>query len=66
MNEGATAEAKSHLERFVTLAPNSPEAATAREVLKRLVSSEATRTRRNPQTCSTSICARWSLPLKSM
>jgi Tfp pilus assembly protein PilF len=36
VNEGATAEARSHLERFLTLAPNSPEAATAREMLKQL------------------------------
>lgn len=36
VGEGATAEAKTHLERFLALAPNAPEAATAREVLKRL------------------------------
>ena len=36
VNEGATGEAKSHLERFLALAPNSPEAATAREMLKQL------------------------------
>jgi len=36
VNEGATAEARSHLERFLTLAPNSPEAGTAREILKQL------------------------------
>jgi tetratricopeptide (TPR) repeat protein len=36
VNEGATAEARSHLERFLTLAPNSPEAQTAREILKQL------------------------------
>jgi Tfp pilus assembly protein PilF len=36
VNEGATGEARSHLERFLTLAPNSPEAETARELLKQL------------------------------
>jgi Tfp pilus assembly protein PilF len=36
VNEAATAEAKSHLERFLALAPNSAEAATAREMLKQL------------------------------
>jgi tetratricopeptide (TPR) repeat protein len=36
VNEGATADAKSHLERFVALAPNTPEAQTAREILKQL------------------------------
>ncbi len=36
VNEGATADAKKHLEQFLTLAPNSKEAATAREILKQL------------------------------
>lgn len=36
VNEGATREARTHLERFVELAPNSSEAATAREILKQL------------------------------
>ena len=36
VNEGAIEEARSHLERFLTLAPNSPEAETAREMLKQL------------------------------
>jgi len=36
VNEGATEEARSHLERFLALAPNSPEAETAREMLKQL------------------------------
>jgi len=36
VNEGATEEARSHLERVIALAPNSAEAATAREILKRL------------------------------
>ncbi|MCX6027654.1 MAG: tetratricopeptide repeat protein, partial [Chloroflexi bacterium] len=36
VNEGATKEAISHLERFLTLAPNSPEAENAREMLKQL------------------------------
>jgi len=36
VNEGATAEAISHLERFIALAPNSAEAATARDMLKAL------------------------------
>jgi Tfp pilus assembly protein PilF len=36
VNEGDTQEAKSHLERFLTLAPNSPEANTAREMLKQI------------------------------
>lgn len=36
VNEGATANARKHLERFITLAPNSQEAATAREMLKQL------------------------------
>jgi Tfp pilus assembly protein PilF len=36
VNEGATADARNHLERFLTLAPNSPEAGTARELLKQL------------------------------
>lgn len=34
--EGATADARRHLERFVALAPNAAEAATAREILKQL------------------------------
>lgn len=34
--EGAAADARQHLERFVALAPNSTEAATAREVLKQI------------------------------
>ncbi|MCX6550882.1 MAG: tetratricopeptide repeat protein [Acidobacteria bacterium] len=37
VNEGDTAEAKSHLEKFIALSPNSAEAATAREMLKQLV-----------------------------
>ncbi|MCX6538271.1 MAG: tetratricopeptide repeat protein [Acidobacteria bacterium] len=37
VNEGATEEARSHLERFIALAPNSPEAKTAREMLKQLI-----------------------------
>jgi Tfp pilus assembly protein PilF len=36
VSEGANADAKRHLERFVQLAPNSTEAATAREVLKQI------------------------------
>lgn len=36
VKEGANAAAKTHLERFLALAPNSPDAATAREVLKQL------------------------------
>ena len=36
VNEGATADAKKHLEQFLTLAPNSKEAATAREILKQI------------------------------
>ena len=36
VNEGATKEAMSHLERFLALAPNSPEAENAREMLKQL------------------------------
>ena len=36
VNEGDAGEARSHLERFLTLAPNSPEAKTAREMLKQL------------------------------
>ena len=34
MREGANAEAKSHLERFLALAPNDPDAGTARDALK--------------------------------
>ncbi|MCX6544838.1 MAG: tetratricopeptide repeat protein [Acidobacteria bacterium] len=37
VNEGDTAEARSHLERVVALAPNSAEAKTAREMLKQLI-----------------------------
>ena len=33
VNDGATEEAKAHLERFLALAPDSPEAATARDLL---------------------------------
>jgi hypothetical protein len=33
VNDGATEEAKQHLERFLELAPDSPEAATARDLL---------------------------------
>ncbi len=33
VNDGATEEAKVHLERFLALAPDSPEAATARDLL---------------------------------
>jgi tetratricopeptide (TPR) repeat protein len=36
VNEGNTADAVSHLEKFVALAPNSKEAETAREMLKAL------------------------------
>lgn len=36
VNEGANAEARSHLERFLTLTPKGPEADTAREMLKQL------------------------------
>ena len=36
VNEGSTEEARTHLDRFLTLAPNSLEAETAREMLKRL------------------------------
>jgi Tfp pilus assembly protein PilF len=36
VNEGATAEAVPHLERFIELAPKSAEAATARDMLKAL------------------------------
>lgn len=36
VNEGATAEARRHLEQFLALSPNSPEAATARGVLEQL------------------------------
>ena len=34
MREGAKAEAKSHLERFVALVPNDPNVATAKDALK--------------------------------
>ena len=36
MREGAKQEAKSHLERFLELAPNDPDAATARDALRYL------------------------------
>ncbi len=36
VNEGNTAEAKSHLEKFIALTPNAAEAANAREILKQL------------------------------
>jgi Tfp pilus assembly protein PilF len=36
INEGATAEAKSHLERFLELTPSGQEAVTARDMLKQL------------------------------
>lgn len=36
VNEGDTAEARSHLESFLTLSPTSAEAVTAREMLKQL------------------------------
>lgn len=36
MREGAKAEAKSHLERFLALAPGDPDAATARDALSYL------------------------------
>jgi len=36
VGQGASAEAKSHLERFLQLAPNDPEANSAREMLKYL------------------------------
>ena len=36
VNEGDNGEARSHLERFLVLAPNSPEANTAREMLKQI------------------------------
>jgi cytochrome c-type biogenesis protein CcmH/NrfG len=34
MREGAKAEARSHLERFLELTPSDPDAATARDALK--------------------------------
>ena len=34
--EGNNAEAKSHLEKVVALAPNTPEAASARDMIKQL------------------------------
>lgn len=34
--EGAVSDARKHLERFIALAPNSPEAATARDIVKQL------------------------------
>jgi tetratricopeptide (TPR) repeat protein len=45
VSEGANAEAKTHLERFLELAPNNPEAPTAREMLKQLskIKNDATR-----------------------
>ena len=49
VNEGATEEARSHLERFLTLAPNNREAETAREVLNRLTKPEATLRRQVPE-----------------
>ena len=36
VNEGNTAEAKTHLEKFIALSPNTPEAGTAREMLKQI------------------------------
>ena len=36
VSQGATADAKSHIERFLQLAPNDPEANSAREMLKYL------------------------------
>jgi Tfp pilus assembly protein PilF len=36
VNEGNSAEAKTHLEKFIALSPNSQEAATAREMLKQI------------------------------
>lgn len=36
VNDGATEEAKVHLERFLALSPDSPEAATARDLLSYL------------------------------
>ncbi len=36
VGQGATAEARSHLERFLQLAPNDPEANSARDMLKYL------------------------------
>ena len=36
VNEGATEDAKTHLERFLALVPNGKEADTAREMLKAL------------------------------
>jgi tetratricopeptide (TPR) repeat protein len=36
VNDGATEEAKAHLERYLELAPNDPEAATARDLLNYL------------------------------
>lgn len=39
VNEGDAASARRHLEKFVSLAPNSQEAATAREILKQLTKS---------------------------
>jgi Tfp pilus assembly protein PilF len=36
VNEGNTAEARTHLEKFIAVAPNAAEAATAKEMLKQL------------------------------
>jgi Tfp pilus assembly protein PilF len=36
VNEGNTAEARTHLEKFIAISPNSAEAATAREMLKQI------------------------------
>ncbi|MFB3852838.1 MAG: tetratricopeptide repeat protein [Vicinamibacterales bacterium] len=36
INSGETAEARKYLEKFISLAPNTPEAATAKEMLKQI------------------------------
>jgi Tfp pilus assembly protein PilF len=41
VNEGNTAEARTHLEKFIALSPNSQEAANAREMLKQIKSAIA-------------------------
>ena len=55
VNEGASKEAISHLERFLALAPNTKEAETAREMLKQLVkkSEEARPSAVTPTSCAT-------------
>jgi tetratricopeptide (TPR) repeat protein len=46
VNEGDIEQAKSHLERFLALAPNAQEAATARDMLKQLGKPKGEETRR--------------------